>query len=99
MECRERMIRRIARHEELLDQVAAANRQLAEALTAFRQAEEAAAELSAYYGSEQWRQDLDADEKGLLPPELRRVVLSEDGAWNALSDRAELASCLREEAE
>ena len=38
MECRERMIRRIARHEELLDQVAAANRQLAEALTAFRQA-------------------------------------------------------------
>jgi len=44
------------------------------------------AELSKYYGSELWKQDLAADEAGNLPPDLKRGVLSEDGIWNLLSD-------------
>ena len=44
------------------------------------------AELSKYYGSELWKQDFAADEAGILPPDLKRGVLSEDGIWNLLSD-------------
>ena len=44
------------------------------------------AELSKYYGSDLWKQDLAADEAGKLPPDLKRGVLSEDGIWNLLSD-------------
>ena len=48
--------------------------------------EEDVAELSKYYGSELWKQDLAADEAGNLPSDLKRGVLSEDGIWNLLSD-------------
>ena len=44
------------------------------------------AELSKYYGSKLWKQDFAADEAGILPPDLKRGVLSEDGIWNLLSD-------------
>ena len=47
------------------------------------------AELSKYYGSDLWKQDLAADEAGKLPPDLKRGVLSEDGIWNLLSDYRE----------
>lgn len=43
-------------------------------------------QLAAYYGSTRWFADLEADEKGLLPPDLRRGVLSEDGLYNLLTD-------------
>ena len=42
--------------------------------------------LQQYYGSEVWKQDYAADEAGLLPADLKRGVLSEDGIWNLLSD-------------
>ena len=48
------------------------------------------AELSKYYGSELWKQDLAADEAGNLPADLKRGVLSEDGIWNLLSDYREI---------
>ena len=52
--------------------------------------EEDIAELSKYYGSELWKQDLAADEAGNLPSDLKRGVLSEDGIWNLLSDYREI---------
>ena len=44
------------------------------------------AELNKYYSSELWKQDFAADEAGILPPNLKRGVLSEDGIWNMLAD-------------
>ena len=41
--------------------------------------------LSEYYASDQWKQDFADDEAGLLPKDLKRGVLSEDGIWNVLS--------------
>ncbi len=41
-------------------------------------------ELEAYYGSEDWKQDFSDDEAGLLPPDLNRGVLSEDGVYDLL---------------
>lgn len=43
-------------------------------------------ELSAYYTSPLWLQDLDADRAGNLPPDLKRGVLSEDAVYNLLID-------------
>ena len=48
------------------------------------------AELSKYYGSKLWKQDFAADEAGILPPDLKRGLLSEDGIWNLLSDYREI---------
>ncbi len=40
--------------------------------------------LGAYYGSAEWKQDFADDEAGLLPGDLPRGVLSEDGIYNLL---------------
>ena len=42
--------------------------------------------LETYYGSFEWKVDFQSDEAGLLPPDLKRGVLSEDGI-NELLDR------------
>ncbi|MCR5019957.1 MAG: DUF4298 domain-containing protein [Ruminococcus sp.] len=43
--------------------------------------------LSVYYGSDAWKRDYAADEAGLLPKELKRGVLSEDGIYNLLDEQ------------
>lgn len=42
--------------------------------------------LSAYYEGSLWREDFEADEAGLLPKDLKRGVLSEDGVYDLLSE-------------
>ncbi len=46
-------------------------------------------ELGSYYGSTEWKQDYAADEAGLLPSDLKRGVLSEDGIYNVLQQYSE----------
>ncbi len=41
-------------------------------------------ELIEYYENGQWMADYKADEAGLLPRDLKRGVLSEDGVYNLL---------------
>ncbi len=43
-------------------------------------------ELIHYYTGGQWLRDYEMDEKGLLPAELKRGVLSQDGIFNLLSE-------------
>lgn len=81
---------RIEQMEQRMDIVSAAVEGLKTALHQFEAAKEAAEELEEYYGSELWRQDFADDEAGLLPKQLKRGVLSEDGLWNLLSDYREL---------
>jgi len=40
--------------------------------------------LTQYYESEQWLHDYELDEKGLLPPSLKRGVLSQDAVFDFL---------------
>jgi chromosome segregation ATPase len=42
--------------------------------------------LQEYQSSGLWLQDFEADERGELPADLRRGVLSEDGLYNLLED-------------
>lgn len=46
-------------------------------------------ELIEYYENGQWLADYEADEAGLLPRDLKRGVLSEDGVYNLLFDISE----------
>ena len=43
--------------------------------------------LAEYYESKEWKQDFADDEAGLLPKDLKRGVLSEDGLWNLLTHK------------
>ncbi len=46
--------------------------------------------LRQYYESPLWKKDFEADEKGLLPADLQRGVLSEDGLYNLLEKNKEI---------
>ena len=42
--------------------------------------------LREYYENGQWLRDYEADERGELPRELKRGVLSQDGLWDLLNE-------------
>lgn len=79
-------IERIKHFESLLDGVAPVLENLEDALDAFDGIQDDVKELSAYYESDEWRDDFEADEAGKLPTDLKRGVLSEDGLYDVLSD-------------
>jgi len=47
-------------------------------------------ELIDYYVNGLWLRDYELDEKGLLPKELKRGILSEDGFYNLLSELSKI---------
>jgi len=67
-------IERIERYERLFDEASSSPDR------------EKMAALDAYYSSGQWREDYEADERGELPPDLKRGVLSQDALFNLLED-------------
>lgn len=83
-------INRIKHMEEAFDTSIDAVSSLIEALSKYDRALEKLKEVSDYYGSDEWLEDLEADENGLLPSDLKRGVLSEDGIYNMLEDNDEL---------
>ena len=74
MEHLEEAIRRIQRMEEIFDTVQA------------DPGHPALEELVRYYEGGQWLRDYELDEQGLLPRDLKRGVLSQDGIYNLLDD-------------
>lgn len=79
----------------MFDRTSEAVAELSAALDKYQAAQEAIATLSAYYGSDEWKQDFADDEAGLLPTGLKRGVLSEDGIWNLLAEVRELDNRLK----
>ena len=79
---RAEQLRRIRYYETLLQELRQAlARPDAEELPALRAKAE---ELGEYLGSEDWKRDFSDEETGLLPRDMPRGVLSEDGLYNAL---------------
>ena len=85
-------IERIARYEEILDRAERVARQVEEAKAAFEGIRDDLNELERYYTGPEWKEDFEADEAGLLPKELKRGVLSEDGIDSVLERFRELRS-------
>ena len=46
--------------------------------------------LEDYYSGQNWKDDFALDEEGMLPSDLMRGVLSEDGIYNLLERNKEL---------
>jgi hypothetical protein len=79
-------IERITYMEQILDKATEAVSSLSEALGKYTAIQDKLQELTAYYSSEQWRQDFDDDSAGKIPKDLKRGVLSEDAVYHLLSD-------------
>ena len=88
-------LQRIRKMERHLNRASAALKRLSSALDKYDEAKANIAALSRYYGSDDWKQDFAADEAGLLPKDLKRGVLSEDGIWNLIEDNKELQKKIR----
>ena len=71
---KEERTQRVARYERLFDEAAVAHDP------------EKLRLLEAYYTSGQWREDYEADERGELPPDLKRGVLSQDALYDLLEE-------------
>ena len=99
MEANKKQIARIGQMEKRFDRISAAMKRLSVALDKYDAVQDDIAALNDYYGSQEWRQDFADDEAGLLPKDLKRGVLSEDGIWNLLSDIRELNHRLKESGE
>ena len=68
-------IERVEKYERLFDEAATSH------------APEKLRLLDGYYTSGEWREDYEADERGELPPDLKRGVLSQDALYNLLEKR------------
>ena len=78
-------LERIHYMEQLLDFVIEARKKQPISPEKKERIQEAIGILSDYYSSKEWKQDFADDEAGLLPKDLKRGVLSEDGIWNVLN--------------
>jgi len=83
-------IQRIRAMEEKFDALSTAVTELQKALEDYEAALPLLQELTDYYTNGQWLADYEADEAGLLPPELKRGVLSQDGMNDLLTKLQEL---------
>lgn len=87
-------IDRIRSLEEKFDRALRAVAELDTAVENFKAAKVEIEELIAYYESDLWREDFEADEAGLLPSDLKRGVLSQDGIYDLLTDYQRLKEFL-----
>ena len=95
MICKMEQIERIKAMERCLDRVSQAVMHFSAALDEYVDAQDALRQLSDYYGSDAWKHDFADDSAGLLPPDLKRGVLSEDAVWNLLEDVRDLKERMR----
>jgi hypothetical protein len=80
-----KQIERVQHMEKLLDFIIEARKEQHANQEKSAKIQEAIRILAEYYASDEWKQDFADDEAGILPKELKRGVLSEDGIWNVLS--------------
>ena len=82
---------RIAFYEQIYDELLAASHKAAAVVSAERistcdNMQMKVRLLDEYYTSGEWREDYEADEAGLLPADLKRGVLSQDGVYDLLTE-------------
>lgn len=77
-------IERIIKYEALMQEAEELLRSEEKSAEEISRLRRLAQELDAYYASEEWKQDYVDDEAGLLPRDLKRGVLSEDGLYDLL---------------
>ena len=96
MEINEYTIQRIVAMEAAFERTDLAVRMLESALDTYETVKVDIDRLSEYLESGAWREDFEADEAGLVPGDLKRGVLSEDGLYNLLTDIVRVNEHLQE---
>jgi hypothetical protein len=89
-------IQRIVAMEAAFDRTALAVQMLEAALDTYETVKVDIDRLTDYLESGAWREDFEADEAGLVPGELKRGVLSEDGLYDLLADIVRVNEHLQE---
>lgn len=89
-------IKRIQEMEASFNRVREAVTSMHDGLKKLTDVEEDIALLQSYQTSKQWMKDFEADERGEVPKDLPRGVLSEDGLHDLLVDVAMLRFNLEE---
>ena len=82
--------------EAAFDRTALAVQMLEAALDTYETVKVDIDRLTDYLESGAWREDFEADEAGLVPGDLKRGVLSEDGLYNLLADIVRVNEHLQE---
>ena len=88
MESIDSQIERISGYEKIMDEAILILNDYSPAKRALLT--EYVSKLESYYTSSAWKEDYEADEAGLLPQDLKRGVLSEDGISGVLDRAKEL---------
>lgn len=83
-------IERIGQMERRLERVHDVLERLDAVLDEYESVQDDLQALDQYLGSPEWRADCRADEAGMLPEDLHRGALSEDGIWNVLDRHREI---------
>lgn len=96
MALNEYTIQRIVAMEAAFDRTALAVQMLEAALDTYETVKVEIDRLTDYLESGAWREDFEADEADLVPGDLKRGVLSEDGLYNLLADIVRVNEHLQE---
>lgn len=95
----EKAVKRIKEAEEIYTKAAETMDALERNIEGFLALQPMIDKLADYYDSPDWMKDLELDEKGKLPSDLKRGVLSEDGIYNLLERNKELLGSISKEDE
>ena len=79
----QRIVERVTKMEAASDRISSAIRKK----KAYPELQDDVNALQDYLSSREWKEDFEADERGELPKDLHRGVLSEDGLYNLLNNR------------
>ena len=90
-------VERVKEMEAAMDELSAAIGALREALEKYEDIQPLADKLEEYLAGE-WTEDYEADERGELPADMKRGVLSEDGLYDLLAENDDAAVTLIETA-
>ncbi|MBP5334913.1 MAG: DUF4298 domain-containing protein [Bacteroidales bacterium] len=91
-----RSVKRVAEMEERFDSLQQSVRALEDALNLSQDFRDNYKALKKYMDSGKWLKDYEVDEKGGLPQDLKRGVLSQDGLYDLLQDASGLIDSLRD---
>jgi hypothetical protein len=86
----DKTIERVSEMEAIMDQALRIMDNAKESPETFLGCQSEIKKLADYYSSQDWKEDFALDEEGILPADLKRGVLSEDGIYDLLERNKEL---------
>ena len=92
----ETLITRIKEMEDRYHEVTRVLGELDMAIEEYNDFKDELATLKDYMESGQWQKDFEADEAGLVPKDLPREILSEDGLYDLLSGADKIIAFAKE---